>query len=49
MYRAREQADILRDLQEHSETPASKIEGTFEYDMLASNAIEFGKVEVELE
>ena len=49
MYRAREQSDILRDLQERSETPASKIEGTFEYDMLASNSIEFGKVEVELE
>ena len=49
MYRAREQADILRDLQERSETPASKIEGTFEYDVLASNSIEFGKVEVELE
>ena len=49
MYRAREQADILRDLQERSEIPASKIEGTFEYDVLASNSIEFGKVEVELE
>nr|DAX50283.1 MAG TPA: Baseplate J like protein [Caudoviricetes sp.] len=49
MYRAREQADILRDLQERSKTPASKIEGTFEYDVLASNSIEFGKVEVELE
>lgn len=49
MYRAREQADILRDLQERSKTAASKIEGTFEYDVLASNSIEFGKVEVELE
>lgn len=49
MYRAREQADILRDLQERSKTPASKIEGTFEYDVLASNSIEFGKVEIELE
>lgn len=49
MYRAREQTDILRDLQERSETPASKIEGTFAYDVLASNAIEFGKSEVELE
>ena len=49
MYRAREQGDILRALQERSKTPASKIEGTFEYDVLASNSIEFGKVEVELE
>ena len=49
MYRAREQVDILRDLQERSKTPASKIEGTFEYDVLASNSIEFGKMEVELE
>lgn len=49
MYRAREQKDILREMQEWSDTPASKIEGTFEYDMLAANSIEFAKVEVELE
>jgi len=49
MYKAREQAVILHDLQERSNTPASKIEGTFEYDMLAANSIEFAKVEVELE
>ena len=49
MYEAREQSDILRDLRGRSKTPASKIEGTFAYDVLASNSIEFGKVEVELE
>ena len=49
MYRAREQKDILREMQDWSNTPASKIEGTFEYDMLAANSIEFAKVEVELE
>ena len=49
MYRAREQKDILREMQDWSNTSASKIEGTFEYDMLAANSIEFAKVEVELE
>lgn len=49
MYEAREQEDILTELQEASATPASKIEGTFENDMLASNSIEFAKMEVELE
>ncbi len=49
MYEAREQEDILAELQEASTTPASKIEGTFENDMLASNSIEFAKIEVELE
>ena len=49
MYEAREQEDILSELQGYSTTPATKIEGTFEYDMLASNSIEFGKTEVELE
>ena len=49
MYEAREQEDILAELQEASATPASKIEGTFENDMLASNSIEFAKMEVELE
>ncbi|WP_298594733.1 baseplate J/gp47 family protein [uncultured Mitsuokella sp.] len=49
MYKAREQKDILHEMQGWSNTPASKIEGTFEYDMLAANAIEFAKVEVELE
>lgn len=49
MYEAREQEDILAELQSESETSATKIEGTFEYDMLASNSIEFAKTEVELE
>lgn len=49
MYEAREQEEILAELQEASTTPASKIEGTFENDMLASNSIEFAKLEVELE
>lgn len=49
MYEAREQEDILAELQEASKTPASKIEGTFENDVLASNSIEFAKLEVELE
>lgn len=49
MYEAREQEDILAELQEASAAPASKIEGTFENDMLASNAIEFAKMEAELE
>lgn len=49
MYEAREQEDILAELQEASSTPASKIEGTFENDVLASNSIEFAKLEVELE
>lgn len=49
MYEAMEQEDILAELQSESETSATKIEGTFEYDMLASNSIEFAKTEVELE
>lgn len=49
MYEAREQGDILAELQEASKTPASKIEGTFENDVLASSSIEFAKTEVELE
>mgnify|MGYP000866193715 CR=1 FL=1 len=39
MYRAREQKDILREMQDWSNTPTSKIEGTFEYDMLAANSV----------
>lgn len=49
MYEARTQEEILRELQENSDSPQSKFEGTFEYDVLASNSIEFAKVEVELE
>lgn len=49
MYQAREQPDILKELQASSKTDAAKFEGTFEYDMLAANALEFSKVEIELE
>lgn len=49
MYEAREQMDILKELQGYSQVEASKIEGTFEYDVLASNSIEFAKSDVELE
>lgn len=49
MYKARDQAEILKELQSYSELPVSNIEGTFEYDVFSSNSIEFGKVEVELE
>ena len=49
MYEAREQLDILNELQDYSQVDASKIEGTFEYDVLSSNSIEFAKTEVELE
>ena len=49
MYEAREQTDILTELQNHSKVEASKIEGTFEYDVFSSNSIEFGKTEIELE
>lgn len=49
MYEAREQAAILAELQAASVVDASKIEGTFEYDVLSSNSIEFAKVEVEME
>ncbi|WP_301859939.1 baseplate J/gp47 family protein [uncultured Megasphaera sp.] len=49
MYEAREQEAILQDLQENTGGDAAKFEGTFEYDVLASNAIEFSKQEVERE
>ena len=49
MYEAREQDAILKELQTESTTEATKIEGTYEYDMLATNSIEFAKTEVELE
>lgn len=49
MYKAREQADILKELQELSNTTVSKVEGTFENDVFASNSIEFYKTEIELE
>lgn len=49
MYEARDQENILAELQSYSGLETSKIEGTFENDILASNSIEFAKVEVELE
>ena len=49
MYKARTRAEILSELIAESTLPSSKIEGTFEYDVLASNSLEFGKVEEELE
>ena len=48
MYTARTQEEILSEMLAESTLPSSKIEGTFEYDVLASNAVEFNKVEVEL-
>lgn len=49
MYEARSQEEILKALQSASSTDMSKIEGTFENDVLASNSIEFAKQEVERE
>lgn len=49
MYEARTQEEILRELQDRTENPLASFEGTFEYDVLAANSIEFAKVEVELE
>lgn len=48
MYAARAQEEILAELQGLSGVSASKIEGTFAYDVLSSNAIEFAKMELEL-
>ena len=48
MYVARTQEEILTEMLGESSLPSSKIEGTFEYDVLASNAIEFAKTEVEM-
>lgn len=48
-YESRTQEEILEELQNWSGTPSSLIEGTFENDVLATNAIEFQKVELELE
>lgn len=49
MYEAREQSTILAELQQNVKNAASSYEGTFTYDVLASNSIEFSKEEVELE
>lgn len=48
MYEARTQEEILSELISLSELPSSTIEGSFQYDIFASNAIEFAKVEVEI-
>ena len=48
MYEARTQEEILAEMLAESNLPSSKIEGTFEYDVLASNAIEFAKTEEEM-
>lgn len=48
MYVARTQEEILSEMLGQSTLPSSKIEGTFEYDVLASNSVEFHKTEVEL-
>ena len=48
MYVARTQEEILTELLSESKLPSSKVEGVFEYDVLASNAIEFAKVEQEM-
>ena len=49
MYEAREQETILKEMQSYSKLPSSKVEGTFENDILTSSSIEFAKTEVELE
>ena len=49
MYEAREQSEILTELQQNVETDVSAYEGTFTYDVLAANSIEFAKQEVERE
>lgn len=48
-FESRTQEEILKELQDWSETAAAKFEGTFEYDVFSSNAIEFQKIELELE
>ena len=49
MYAARTQEEILAEMLTESNLPSSKVEGNFENDVLASNAVEFNKVEVEME
>lgn len=48
-YIARTEEEIFSELQAWSESPESKIEGTFTNDVLATNSIEFYKLELELE
>lgn len=49
MYEAESQEDILTRLQQNTGSRVSSYEGTFAYDILASNSIEFAKQEVERE
>lgn len=44
----RESEEILTELQSWTTSPESQVEGTFEYDVYSSNALEFMKVENEL-
>lgn len=48
MFRIPNSDDILKELQSQCKSPYSKFEGTFEYDVFSSNAIEFMKTYVEL-
>lgn len=45
---SRYQEEILTELQSYSQLDLSKIEGSFEWDVLSSNALEFAKMEAEL-
>lgn len=49
MYEARGQDEILKELQQNVGNDTSNYEGTFTYDVLAANSIEFAKQEVERE
>lgn len=49
LYEARGQKDILSVMLKDSKAKTGVFEGTFQYDSLASNSIEFAKVELELE
>lgn len=48
MFRIPNSDEILKELQSQCKSPFSKFEGTFEYDVFSSNAIEFMKTYVEL-
>ena len=47
-YISRTQEEILDELQNWTDIPESKVEGTFEWDIFSTNAIEFQKLELEL-
>lgn len=48
MFKILNSDEILKELQNQCTSPFSKFEGTFEYDVFSSNAIEFMKTYVEL-